>query len=66
MQSMDMIQVVVLVYWIPKNNGKNGLPIQRLIAFNRIDMIKIGQIYKGLNMLIFEQFYWSQEYQLEW
>ena len=49
---------VILVYWIPTNNGTDIIPMKRLIAYNRIDMIKVGQTYKDLSMLIYEQFYW--------
>eukprot|EP01084_Bolivina_argentea_P252456 423756_1 len=54
---------VVLVYWVPNNNGTNGLPIKRLVAFGRVNMINTQGKYSGLNMLLYEQFYWSQEYQ---
>eukprot|EP01083_Nonionella_stella_P249161 861861_1 len=54
---------VVLVYWVPNNNGTNGLPIKRLVAFGRVNMINTQGKYSGLNMLLYEQFYWSQGYQ---
>ena len=52
---------VVLVYWVPTDNGTDGRPIKRLAAFGKVDVAV--RATKGLDMLIYEQFYWSDEYQ---
>ena len=54
---------VVLVYWVPMESGKSGLPIKRLAAFGKSDYLGVGETHKALNMMIYPQFYWSDEYQ---
>ena len=51
---------VVLVYFIPNGAGKNGLPIKRLIAFGRVDELKVNTNY-NLTMDIYKEFVGSDE-----
>eukprot|EP00483_Globobulimina_turgida_P012097 UN12119 len=51
---------IILVYFIPINSGKNGIPIRRLIAFGRVNQLAINQSY-NLTMDIYQEFVGSKE-----
>ena len=52
---------VVLLYWKPNKCDIDG-PIKRLVAFQRFDMLNVGDEI-NINMDLYEEFYFSDEYQ---
>ena len=52
---------VVLVYFVPNDGGNNGVPIKRLVGFERFNMLDKGQ-QVNVKMNIFEEFYYSDAY----
>ena len=51
---------IVLVYFVPNNAGKNGIPIKRLVAFGRVNELKMADSY-NLTMNVYEEFVGSNE-----
>ena len=53
---------VVLLYWVPNNYVDGTTPIQRLVGFERFDMLNVGDEVT-INMDLYMEFYYSPEYQ---
>src|SRR5689334_15616847 len=52
---------VILLYWIPENAGKNGLPLKRLVGFERSHYLEHGN-YEVLTLYLYQEFIISNEF----
>eukprot|EP01084_Bolivina_argentea_P255709 430214_1 len=50
---------VVLIYFIPHNNGENGVELKRLVGFDRVNMLQPNES-KTVIIDMYDEFYYSE------